>query len=1086
MGFGQEMKDFVAAAQAGWKMMTPTQAEVNAAALRESIAENKRRAAAMGAGGTGGNEPARTVSSGGGGSSDEEASSGFGSDTGTYTPSDKDLDIAVRTVYGEAAGESDEGQKAVAAVLKNRANLAGTSLTAEALKPNQFEPWNNPVARRRMTTLKESDPRYQKIKSNVLAVIEEGEDPTKGATHFYAPTAQQKLGRSTPSWATGKRQTIGNHVFFKLPYSGRGTHGTDEPEERVMPATAPMPPTGRPAVDVAAAPAPASAAVVAPTAAIPVRRVRTTPAPAVAVDPPPGTAISSETGLPIPPDDPRLQHPEYDRVHGRTSAIGLDLYPEDDPYLRSGIYAARGGLVPSYADGGAVDLDQEELGGVVEDDDVTPARAQADFAAIRSMGDNPLAYIAYAANKGLTQIQDRFGLNSGAVPAESPRAQDGARALAANAGAPDPAMVKQLQDTADPQGKMTPDQRAVHGWANLIKYYTEQGNPQAVANAGAAMLMHSKRVSQQAGAMALAAIEKGDYQTAAKAIQAAYNTFPNGQSVRVNTAGEDGIEYSVVTAGGGVGKDGKISPEELKQLATGMLNGSEWFQHATQLTNMPAAKPADIAKQRQIKAIQSFEEKVPEDARGVEDLDKDLRKAWANLPSPYRREQEKKWRDLKKQDKTEEEQAAEANYATADAKDDFLASRTETQLADYLKMNDKGKARAIAAFKEDRKQHFAEQKFDDRMERQLENRDRSEALKLFGMAQRYGMWAKTREQVLTENEKKLAQREAEEAGRDKRQGLSIAQQNKIQENIDRRIIEKRTATHDASGARLTAPEAREQRRLGAVDAREEAALTSLDERMGTGVAPDESAGMGEVAAQRIQRGRQFEERAAPYRTQTGFERMTAGPEAKARAFDPEDYKAIKDDIVKRWSAPTDSGGKRKALSEADQHVLTSIGSDIMRTGNMPAEYASNLTVRALDPKTPLKIMPDRSVMIGEGTNRQPVFLSGESMLRLAELRARVGAPPSTGGPAVELETAPRRTLREQIQAPAKARQEQRSAIDLATAAARQPDGSQYQAMKEQLGDWYREGMSFAEMQQALRDKYALEGTRPSIQRRGTR
>jgi hypothetical protein len=153
---------------------------------------------------------------------------------------------------------------------------------------------------------------------------------------------------------------------------------------------------------------------------------------------------------------------------------------------------------------------------------------------------------------------------------------------------------------------------------------------------------------------------------------------------------------------------------------------------------------------------------------------------------------------------------------------------------------------------------------------------------------------------------------------------------------------------------------------------------------------------------------------------------------------------------------------------------------------MTPEYAGNLTVRALDPKTPLKIMPDRSVMIGEGTNRQPVFLSSESMLRLAELRARVGAPLSAGGSAVELETAPRRTLREQIQAPAKARQEQKSAIDLATAAARQPDGSQYQAMRDQLGDWYREGMSFAEMQQALRDKYALEGTRPSIQRRGVR
>ncbi len=152
------------------------------------------------------------------------------------------------------------------------------------------------------------------------------------------------------------------------------------------------------------------------------------------------------------------------------------------------------------------------------------------------------------------------------------------------ASAPAPREVSAEQ--ANAAGRLTDDQRAVHGWSNMIKYYTDRGDAKAVANAGAAMLMHSKRVSQQAGAFALAAIEKGDYRSAAKAIQVAYNTFPDGQTVRVNTAGPGGIKYEVV-GDKGVGKDGKITPEELKDLATGMLNGTQWFQHAAQLAQVP-------------------------------------------------------------------------------------------------------------------------------------------------------------------------------------------------------------------------------------------------------------------------------------------------------------------------------------------------------------------------------------------------------------------------------------------------------------------------------------------------------------------
>jgi muramidase (phage lysozyme) len=1105
MGFGQEMKDFVSAAQAGWKMMTPTSAEVQAKALKESIRLDRERTAAMKQPGTSGSPRVPSVEAGA--SEDDDSGSSSKDYSGATTdPVNEDLQAHEKALLNAIAGPESNGRYNVRYTPKGGATFEETGKHPGIFEPTSEGKKSSAAGRYQFTKTT-----WDAITGGKVPFTRENQDAMalKLARRDYESRTGRDLDEDlktkgltpdimkqlAPTWAGfkgagGRSKAAGIYNASLNRYSGdtsskaglpRVPTEPDPDRQTVVQADEEAPAT-RTAVKVPEPPV-RPASVTPDPNAVPIKRVKTVPASAVVVDPP--VAIDSATGQPIPPDDPRLQTPAFDRVHGKTSAlpgqaIALNgLYANDeDPYLRSGIYARRGGIVPSYAEGGLVEDDDPN-------EDVQPARAAADLSAIRSMGDNPLAYIQYAAGKGLHQIQDRFGLNSGAIPAESPRAQEGARALAANAGAPDPAMVKQLEATVDPQGQMTDDQRAVHAWGNLIKYYTEKGNPQAVANAGAAMLMHSKKVSQAAGAYALAAIEKGDYQKAAQAVASAYNVFPDGQTIRVNAGGEGGIEYEVVSDKG-VGKNGKITPEELKELATGMMNGTQWFQHATQLTQ--GAKPADLNRQRQSKAIQSFEDEIPEDARGPEDLTEKGRKAWANLPSSYRRSQEAKWKELRKQDKTEGEQAAEAKfYADPEVRDQYRSSLSEEKLKEFDEtLTDKQKQRAIGAFEKKRDQDRKDNQFDARMAKNTENRDRSEALKLFGMSVRYGQWQETRKQILTENEQRHADRLMQEEGRDKRQNLSIAQQNKVQENIDRRILEKRTATLDGAGQKLTAAERTEGRRLGAVNDREEAGLTALNERMGPEAAPGEDTGMGEVAAQRNQRAVDFEKQAAPIRAQTGFERVTKGPEAKERAFDPEEFRTIQKNIVERWSAPGEGGKKRTPLSEADQHVMASIGSDMLRTGNMTPEYAGNLTVRAMNPSTPMRVIPERrSVLIGTGSDRQEVYLSGESMMRLAELRGRVGAPPRTGA-AANIESEPRQSIREKLAAPGKAREEQRQAVQLGIAASRQPEGSQYQAMKEQLGEWYREGMSFETMQQALRDKYAAEGTRPAIMRRGTR
>ena len=132
----------------------------------------------------------------------------------------RDRDTMIRTVYGEASNQAPIGQQAVANVILNRARMAGTSPEYEARKKNQFEPWWNASARARMEALSPDSPAYQRASAAVDAALT-GEDPTRGATHFYSPSVQAKLGRRMPSWDTGEGEMIGTHRFFRKPYGGQ-------------------------------------------------------------------------------------------------------------------------------------------------------------------------------------------------------------------------------------------------------------------------------------------------------------------------------------------------------------------------------------------------------------------------------------------------------------------------------------------------------------------------------------------------------------------------------------------------------------------------------------------------------------------------------------------------------------------------------------------------------------------------------------------------------------------------------------------------------------------------------------------------
>ena len=148
-------------------------------------------------------------------------------------------DLAIRTIYGEAAQEPEEGQAAVAHVIRNRTQAGrygGKDVPSVVLARNQFEPWQRPDARARMLALKPGTPEYERLGAMVDAVFGgQREDNTGGATHFYSPVAQRQLGRQPPSWGRGEPLVIGGHNFYapegRVTLAGQSAPGADIPQQ---------------------------------------------------------------------------------------------------------------------------------------------------------------------------------------------------------------------------------------------------------------------------------------------------------------------------------------------------------------------------------------------------------------------------------------------------------------------------------------------------------------------------------------------------------------------------------------------------------------------------------------------------------------------------------------------------------------------------------------------------------------------------------------------------------------------------------------------------------------------------------------
>ena len=126
-----------------------------------------------------------------------------------------EIDVLTRTVFGEARGESAEGQAAVAWVIRNRVTknrrYLGRTVKEVCLMPHQFSCWNtNDSNRQKLLQPDTSDKTYVQILRIVEQVMNGTiKDNTQGSMHYHTD-------RVKPNWVTDKTPvvTIGHHLFY--------------------------------------------------------------------------------------------------------------------------------------------------------------------------------------------------------------------------------------------------------------------------------------------------------------------------------------------------------------------------------------------------------------------------------------------------------------------------------------------------------------------------------------------------------------------------------------------------------------------------------------------------------------------------------------------------------------------------------------------------------------------------------------------------------------------------------------------------------------------------------------------------------
>lgn len=635
------------------------------------------------------------------------------------------------------------------------------------------------------------------------------------------------------------------------------------------------------------------------------------------------------------------------------------------------VYAATGGVIPSGSDRAVDTTISENAGSNPVTRDVMDAEASE--ADLGPDDYDPAALVDIdgarrAVEGGLRFGQRMLGLEAhhAAVPGAVQPDGNALKALAHSVGAATPEDKQVIRKTIDPQGKLSPELAEIASYNALYKYYKSRGDDGKADRAAWGMLTAAKQAATQYGAAALA---QSDPRKRAEIIAKGYNQLvPDGNTMKITGSGKDGVKFEVVDPKGNLTEKGAMAVDDIMQLATGMVDGTQWLQSALGFATS-APTNAEKALEKRASARAAFEASIAgkDDQDYVSTLSDEDRKLYLAM-DPRERKEFAQRHERRAQEEAKAQRFDERNELQAE-RDAIKAGERKDAVADrWARFDINRDDRAMATA-------------------------RKEEIQAFDMARKQGNWEAMRSDRLSLAERWQALKERDLNDRNARQDQSQAARQKRYEEIDKRIIESRGTKN--SPMKLSMKEAVEDRRLGAINTAEGQARMAIagegqegnEFGYGGGPSPQQETRMGAVSAE------------------AGFNRI---PEAN-RKFDDADYGLIRTGVEKLFPDPTKHNVERLWGSR--------IASDIRRSGDFSNDDAVMLLQHALDPKSPEPRVNPRDGTVSFGPNLPPVKMTADSVMALAQLRGRATKvtpePKPTVRQAIPGATAPVRTAPEE-------------------------------------------------------------------------
>jgi hypothetical protein len=155
---------------------------------------------------------------------------------------------------------------------------------------------------------------------------------------------------------------------------------------------------------------------------------------------------------------------------------------------------------------------------------------------------------------------------------------------------------QQIAKVVDPHDELTENARLIASLNAGVKNALSKGDVKSAKALAVGMVEMSAINSEKFGRYAMELMQKGDAKGAVTFLQKAYDVMPDGKKIEAFIGPDNLVHARTVDSDGNVQDLGKFGGPQLVKLATGVANGSTYWQTMSQIAGMKPDKPAQQPK----------------------------------------------------------------------------------------------------------------------------------------------------------------------------------------------------------------------------------------------------------------------------------------------------------------------------------------------------------------------------------------------------------------------------------------------------------------------------------------------------------